>query len=127
MKHKLAITAGLCCFFIVHANAQLVNTQWKGSINIPDAHAVLWNFDKDTLKIFFPDKSEETEVMTYKDDVAGKKIFFTKVSGTSPCLPGEKIIYSYAIVNDQLSLKAIQDTCSGRSGAVRGVIFSRVK
>jgi hypothetical protein len=126
MKYKLVIAASLC-FFILNANAQLVNTQWKGSINIPDAHAVLWNFDKDTVKIFFPDKTEETEVMTYKDDMAGKRIYCTKISGTSPCLPGEKFIYSYAIANDQVSFKAVQDTCSGRSGAVHGVFFTRVK
>ncbi|HVU54784.1 MAG TPA: hypothetical protein VHD83_07000 [Puia sp.] len=127
MKYKLTIAVSLCCFFILHANAQLANTQWKGSINIPKAHAILWKFDKDTVKVFFKDKDEDTEVMVYTEDVAEKKVSFTKISGTSPCASGFTGVYNYTTANDKLSLKPIQDTCTGRTSAVHGVFFTRVK
>ncbi|HEY4207143.1 MAG TPA: hypothetical protein VGM31_10030 [Puia sp.] len=127
MKFKLVIAAILCFSFAFNSNAQLANTQWKGSINIPDAHAVLWQFDKDTVRVFFPDKTEETEVMVYKDDAAGKKASFTKLSGTSPCANGFTGMYSYDIAQDKLSLKPLQDTCTGRMSAIQGVSFTRVK
>jgi hypothetical protein len=127
MKYKLSIAASLCCFFVLNAHAQLANTQWKGSVNIPDARPVLWKFDRDTVRVVFIDKSEETELMTYRDDAGEKKVSFTKISGGSPCASGFTGVYSYKAADDKLSLKPVQDTCTARTSAVTGVFFTRVK
>ena len=124
MKFILTV---VCCFFLFSLRAQLANTQWKGTVHIPDEHTVLWQFDKDTVKVFFTDNSEAPEIMTYKEDQDKKTVTITKISGGSPCANGTVGVYTYDLADDKLKMKPSQEPCDGRAGAVAGAVYSRVK
>ncbi|HVW60074.1 MAG TPA: hypothetical protein VHC48_08575 [Puia sp.] len=124
---KVFITTAIFCFALLGAKAQLINTKWSGQVSIPDLRPVLWQFGKDTLRVFFTDSSEKTEIMLYQDNPAGKSLTITKLSGGSPCENGTIGVYGYTIAGDKLSLMPTKDTCNGRSDAIKGVAFARVK
>lgn len=124
---KVFIATAVLCFTLLGAKAQLINTKWKGQVSIPDLRPVLWQFERDTLRVFFTDSSEKTEIMLYQDNPAGRSMTITKLSGGSPCANGVMAMYDYTITDDKLSLWPKKDTCNGRVDAINGVAFARVK
>lgn len=124
---KVFIATAVICFAFLGTKAQLINTKWSGHVSIPDLRPVLWQFEKDTLRIFFTDSSEKTEIMLYQENPAGKSMTITKLSGGSPCANGVMAVYDYTIADDKLSLWPKKDTCSGRVDAINGVAFTRVR
>lgn len=126
MKKLSALLTGIGCLLLFNAKAQLAGTKWKGSVMTNEEHQVIWEFGKDTSRVFFPDNSEETEVMIYKVDSKKKQLSITKITGTSPCTVNDIGIYSYEITGDELKVTPVQDPCTGRSGAILSAPFKRV-
>lgn len=114
------------CLFWLTSEAQLAGTKWKGTVKTSEEHQVIWVFDKDTTRVIFPDRSEDTEVMLYKEDKDKKQISITKISGTSPCTSNDVGIYSYSITPEGLKIAVVQDPCTERSNAILSVPFTRL-
>jgi len=129
MKKIIALTSILCSFLLA-ANAQLENTQWKGTIKLPTregdmaAVKVTWDFQKDTMKVIY-DNGMPTDVMTYKMEKG--TVTCLKVSGSVPCDNQTPCLCAFQIKNDQLFISRIQDACKARASADISQPFDRVK
>lgn len=129
MKRTLLL-AGIACFSLFTAKAQLANTKWKGTLKLPTQDGTLapfgvtWDFQKDTASILY-DSGNIPDVMVYWADK--DMITFKKVSGSVPCDTAAVLTCSYQIKNDQLFLKQTQDACKVRSQVDASQPFDRVK
>jgi len=97
------------------AKAQLAGTKWTGTMLVPEATSVSFDFKKDTLNLIINDSGEIVETMTYtvKDDI----ITIKKLEGHSPCDEGSLAVLKYAIKNDLLTVTVVSDACDDRKGA----------
>jgi hypothetical protein len=118
------MTRALCCALVcsasasahaVHAQASLPGTAWQATVRIPQPTTVVFQFGRDTVRMFHQASRSVIETMVYTT----KANHFTlrKVSGASPCDTQGVGTYAFRIDNDHLFLTLVADACDGRSDA----------
>jgi hypothetical protein len=106
-------------------HAQVVNTEWKGILNLDGPTPVVWQFDKDTVQIFNISDSSLVEKMTFKTEPGF--ILFTKVSGISSCDNTTVAKYKFEIRSDSLFIAPFDDPCYDRASAVSNEACIRIR
>jgi len=103
-------------FICGYANAQLTNTKWKVTLNIPDPTEVIFDFRTDTVEALAAESSESIETMLYtvKDTV----LTLQKITGGSEC--DDTVIgkYKFEMKDDGMYVTLIDDACDDRSNAL---------
>lgn len=121
---KLLLTVFTICTGYLAGSAQLENTRWRNTLQVPDPVDCEFRFKKDTLEAYTVADGQLIETMTYKFSKDTLRI--VKVSGTSPCndITG---IYKAVIKDNQLTILPIDDPCMERSNAFRPEPWTRVQ
>lgn len=112
---NLMFVAGVSFISLSWNNADvnpLLNTHWKGIMNVPDALECGLTFKQDSAIVYL----DVTPIETMHYRVSGDTVFLKKIEGASPCV-SETGAYRYQIKNDVLTLSLIKDDCSGRAQA----------
>lgn len=112
-------------FLFSYSEAQLKNTTWKGTFNIPYPAECNFAFGADTATLFLADGSVVIETMKYR--LSHDSVFIFKLSGSSPCYDEIEAIYSYRIDDKKLKLVALADDCEERSSAFPSQEMEMVK
>ena len=113
---KFLLTAFVIVLFHLAGNAQLENTRWKNTLQVPDPVECEFHFKKDTLEAYTVADGQLIETMSYKLNKDTLRII--KISGTSPC--SEVVgIYNAVIKDNQMTITPIDDPCVERSAAFR--------
>lgn len=113
-------TISLCFLFVFAAtsiNAQLTDTKWKNSMNIPDPMETFLNFKKDTVLLSIVADGTLVETMSYT--ISNDTLRLIKISGMSPCSDNLTGLYRFEIKEDKLTITPISDDCSERSNAFK--------
>jgi hypothetical protein len=105
----LVLFACACLSWHVSGSNALMNTKWKGILNIPSPSEGVLVFKKDSGIAYYNNHIIET--MSYK--LNGDTIILRKLSGGSPC-NNESGSYKFNIKNDVLTLSVLQDNCEAR-------------
>ncbi len=107
------------------SKAQLKNTKWTGTMNVPDATTVILDFKADSVDMVVADAGFVGETMTYsvKDSIITMK----KTSGHSPCNIGGEFKVKYIIKDDKLFITNLSDNCDERVQSWNKEPFIRVK
>lgn len=121
---RILLTAFVMGFFGLAASAQLENTRWRNTLNVPDPVDCEFVFKKDTLEAYTVANSQLIEVMSYK--LTKDTLRIVKISGTSPCSDVVGI-YKAVLKDNQLTITPIDDACVERSGAFRPEPWTRVQ
>ena len=95
-------------------DSSIVNSSWKGKMNIPSTIDVVLSFSKDTLKLYRGD--EVMEVMTYQQK--NDSLFIKKVDGFSPCGENEIWVCKISINKNDLIINTVSDDCGPRSQSI---------
>jgi len=104
----------LLAFSAISVSAQLENTKWKNSMNIPDPVATSFQFKKDTAFLYTAEDDILIETITYS--IRDGVLKMIKVTGGSPCST-EVGSYKIEFKDEKLFLTPIEDACSERSAA----------
>jgi hypothetical protein len=123
MKKLLFLT--LFTFIGLLAQAQLANSKWNGSLNIPELAPAALNFKTDTLEVIYAENGEILETMSYK--VSGDTLLLKKISGGSPCPDGSAFKVKYSIQQEKLIITPLSDDCTMRSDSWTKEPFVRAK
>lgn len=102
------------------------NSNWKGTLLIPDAVDVKFTFKKDTLYITTETSQEVgTLVFTQRNDT----LMIRKISGPSPCPEQSEGFYliEWFENGNKFRLHGISDECEGRIGVFTVNPFERVR
>ncbi|MDE3182407.1 MAG: hypothetical protein KGM16_03215 [Bacteroidota bacterium] len=112
--NKIFLTL-LIAMIIYSADAQLSNTKWKGTLNVEGGMDVLFNFSNDTLDVQNAADNSSLETMTYTN--TDSVLTLVKLYGQSQCdtTAGK---YKYVIVNNEMTLSVLSDSCVDRAGAI---------
>jgi len=107
------------------SKAQLKNTQWEGTMYVPDETSIILDFKTDSVNIVVPENGMLAETMTYsvKDSI----ITLKKTSGHSPCNVGDEFKLKYVIKNDKLFITSLSDPCDERIQAWSKEAYIRAK
>lgn len=121
------LTACLIALFFItlSANAQLPESKWKGTLNIPSPAECLFEFKKDTVFLYLVADNSLIETMSYS--TKGDSLFLTKVNGMSPCTGETKGVYRFEIKEDKLYIKPLSDDCQERLEAFTADAWIREK
>jgi hypothetical protein len=111
---KMFVTL-LVTFAAFNLHAQLNNTKWKGTLDVEGGLDVVFNFSNDTLDVYNAESGESLEMMKYT--TTDSVLTLVKLFGQSQCdsTPGN---YKYAILNNEMTLSLISDSCYDRAGAI---------
>jgi hypothetical protein len=99
----------------VHAQASLPGTAWQATVRIPQPTTVVFQFGRDTVRMFHQASRSVIETMVYT--TTATHFTLRKVSGVSPCDTKGLGTYAFRIDNDHLLLTLVSDDCDGRSDA----------
>ena len=102
-------------FIAFNLQAQLSNTQWKGTLNIQGGMDVVFNFTNDTLDVTSPQSGQSIETMKYS--LTDSVLSIEKISGNSQCDTATGN-YKYEVKDNQLTLSLIKDDCYDRANAI---------
>ena len=97
--------------------AQLTDTKWKSTMNIPDPMETFLQFKKDTVLLSVVADGTLVETMTYS--ISNDTLRLTKISGMSPCSDNIIGLYRFELKEDKLTITPISDDCSERSNAFK--------
>ncbi len=123
---KKIIGFGILMVFITSAlSAQLTDTKWKNSMNIPDPTETFLQFKKDTVLLTVVADGTLVETMTYS--VSKDTLRLTKTSGMSPCADNIIGLYHFELKDDKLTITPISDDCFERAGAFKPEAWTREK
>jgi hypothetical protein len=125
MKKTLFLLTILFFSFISVTHAQLTNSRWMGTLIMEKTVNVIWNFEKDTLKVLALADSSMIETMTYKTEPG--YLFIARVNGISTCENSTIGKYKFDIRDEKLYLTAVDDACSDRSDAISSDPMIRMK
>lgn len=121
---KYLLAAFIFSFFSLASKAQLENTRWRNTLNVPDPIDCEFVFKKDTLEAYTVANGQMIEAMSYK--LSKDTLRIVKISGTSPCSDVVGI-YKAVLKDNQLTITPIDDPCVERSGAFRPEPWIRVQ
>ena len=109
----------------VASKAQLKNTKWQGTMNVPDETPVMLDFKNDSVDILVVENGMVAESMSYlaQDSIITMK----KTSGHSPCNVDDVFKVKYLIKDDKLFISTISDPCDERAASWTKEPFTRVK
>ena len=102
------------------------NSNWKGTLLIPDAVDVKFSFKKDTLIITTETNQEVgTVFFSYRNDT----LMIRKISGPSPCPEQSQGIYRIECLENgnKFRLHGIIDECEGRIEVFTMNPFERIR
>ena len=110
-------------FLTFSSYAQLSKTKWKTTLQLQNLTDVLFDFGKDSLKVFVVADSSllETSLFTEK----GGEMTILKVNGISNC-EGVTGKYKFNIREDQMVLTLISDSCSDRAEVLDKAVMTRM-
>lgn len=114
MEMKKTIFSLVSLIFAQIASAQIANTSWSGTFNIPDPAQMVLQFKSDTLLLSFSNNNV-LESMTYK--INSDTLFIVKIDGQSPCDYTTPAIYKLTMKEERLFITALKDDCSERVSA----------
>lgn len=114
MKQLIACVL-VTCFIGLGASAQITNTKWKGTLNIPSPAECVMDFKKDTVYLNIAADNSLIETMLFT--VKGDTLTLVKVSGMSPCSGDSKGLYRLEFKDDKLYIKPLSDDCQDRLDA----------
>lgn len=115
MKLSLIAVASLFLLLSIPAAAQLKDSKWIATFNIPSEVSCYMEFKKDTLNMIEVGNDVLLEQMAYT--LKSDTLILHKLSGGSPCENDAKGIYRWKIDNTTLKWILISDDCEGRSAA----------
>lgn len=107
-----------------HAQAALAGTAWQGMARVPDRVAVVFQFQRDTVRMYDQVSRALLETMVYSS--TAHQLTWRKVSGGSPCETNTPGTYAYRIDKDRLFLTLVTDACSSRSGSFEAEPFKKM-
>ncbi|MES2520216.1 MAG: hypothetical protein V4585_19010 [Bacteroidota bacterium] len=93
----------------------LKNTQWKGTVNVPDATGTIITFD--SVKVVFKEMMTGAPIEELSYTIEGNIISMKKTAGSSPCTEAQVSKLSFEIFKDKMILKVISDDCTIRAVA----------
>jgi hypothetical protein len=91
------------------------NTQWKGTVNVPDPTGAIIAFEE--AKVMFKAMENDSPIEELSYTVEGNILTMKKIAGSSPCTENQVAKLSFEIVKDTLILKVISDDCTVRGAA----------
>lgn len=109
-----------------NASAQLNNTKWKGTFNIPSPTECYFEFINDTCYVkYYTDTKQNNgaedhlpiEISFYKI-IDNSTMTLKKIEGGSPCTDDIIGKYKFVIKDQQLSISVIEDNCGPRAMAI---------
>ncbi len=106
------------------AQHPLAGTAWQATVRIPHPTAVVFQFQRDTVRMFDQASRAVLETMVYS--TKAKQFTWRKVSGNSPCDTQTLGTYAYRINKDQLLLTVVSESCEGRIDAFTGEPLKKV-
>lgn len=115
MKLTVITAISLFVFITLPASAQLKDSKWTATFNIPTEVNCYLEFKKDTLNMIEVGSDVLLEQMAYA--VNADTLTLHKLRGGSPCETDAKGIYRWKADNATLKLTLISDDCEERSGA----------
>jgi len=116
MKKTILYTL-LFVLFVATANAQLTDTKWRNTMNIPDAIETILHFKKDTVSLSIAGDGSLVETMSYT--ISKDTLKLTKLSGMSPCSDTIVGIYKIEIKDDKMTIVPLIDDCVERFNAFK--------
>ena len=116
MKKTILYTL-LFVIFVATANAQLTDTKWRNSMNIPDPIETILHFKKDTVSLTIAGDGSLVETMSYT--ISKDTLKLTKLSGMSPCADTVVGIYKIEIKDDKMTIVPLIDDCVERFNAFK--------
>lgn len=121
------ITACLVATFLIvfTAKAQLSDSKWTGTMNIPSPAECIFEFKKDTVYLYLGADNSLLETMSYT--IKNDTLTLVKLSGMSPCGTDTKGIYRIEVKDDKLFIKPLSDDCQERLNAFPADPFTRQK
>ena len=111
-------------FIALNTNAQLANTNWKGTLNIQGGIDVQFMYGKDTLNVINVEDNSTLETMKYT--VKDSLVTIQKISGQSQCDPSSLGKYKFVINNGQMIMTLVSDDCYDRSNAIGKLTLKKV-
>ena len=111
-------------FIALNTNAQLANTNWKGTLNIQGGMDVQFMYGKDTLNVINVEDNSTLETMKYT--VKDSLVTIQKISGQSQCDPSSLGKYKFVINNGQMIMTLVSDDCYDRSNAIGTLTLKKV-
>lgn len=93
----------------------LKNTQWKGTVNVPDPTGAIIVFEEG--KVTFKEMENGSPIEELSYTVEGNTLTMKKTVGASPCTENQVAKLSFEIVKETLILKVISDDCTLRGAA----------
>lgn len=124
MKKNISASI-VCVLFALLTNAQLTDSKWKNTMNIPDPMETFLHFKKDTVMLTIVADGTLVETMTYS--ISKDTLRLTKISGMSPCGDAITGLYRFEIKDDKLTITPISDDCPERSNAFTPEAWIRQK
>ncbi|PWK16752.1 hypothetical protein LV89_04775 [Arcicella aurantiaca] len=91
------------------------NTQWKGTVNIPDPTGAIIAFEEG--KVMFKAMENDSPIEELSYTIEGNILTMKKIAGSSPCTENEVAKLSFEIIKDTLILKVVSDDCKARGAA----------
>lgn len=111
---KKTIFSLVSLIFAQIAFAQITNTSWSGTFNIPDPAQMVLQFKSDTLLLGFSNNNV-LESMTYK--ISNDTLSIIKIDGQSPCDFTTPATYKLTMKEKKLFITALNDDCAERVSA----------
>lgn len=114
----------LVAFVTFNAEAQLVNTKWKGTIHTDSEIDVIFNYTTDTLDVVSAGDGSSIETMTYS--IKDSTLNLQKINGQSDC-DGSAAAYKFVIKDNLMYITLISDNCNGRSSVLNGSKWTKIE
>lgn len=121
---KKIISVLLLSLIIFGAQAQLINSKWKTTLQLDEATDVVFNFSADILNVTYATDSSnilEASKYTLKDTV----LTLRKLFGQSECDTTAIGIYSCIINGNEMQLTLISDDCSNRADIIKDIKLNK--
>ncbi|MFM9908706.1 MAG: hypothetical protein ACKVOW_05140 [Chitinophagaceae bacterium] len=106
-------------------NAQLTDSKWRSTMNIPQPVETFLHFKKDTLLLSVVADGSLVETMVFS--ISKDTLKLTKVSGMSPCQDNIIGLYRFEMKEDKLTITPLSDDCPERSSAFNAEPWTREK
>ena len=124
MKKTICICI-LCSFLSAGLHAQLTDSKWKSSMNIPDVTETILHFKKDSVFLSVAADGSLVETMSYS--ISRDTLRLTKLSGMSPCTESTIGLYRFELKDDKLTIVPLSDDCQERANAFTPEAWTRQK
>ncbi len=122
IKTTCATLLFVCLGFFTQA--QLINTKWKGSLDIDGGLPVQFNFGADTLIVVGTNDFSTLETLHYTQ--TDSVVTFQHLYGESRCDSSTIGKYKFEMSQDTAHLRLIEDKCEERSAAINNLQLKKL-